>query len=324
MQENIIKEETTNFTSNNNLSEKIIEKINLYEKKDISIISKSFEATISEFLSFLIDKNNLAIFKIKIIKFLQSLFIKNEMNSEIVSRNCIIHKNNLDIYKIIIHEYIVYKNNSNFPEDETSYRRELLVLIDILMAQITFERESYHYILSFLISYLNEKNGNRDCGQVLNVNSEILNRILILLQKYYHPFDISKFYGNFFFFNGESETSITIPNKINNKENKKLLNLEDKLCILLFIKVFQSEETKSSDNKNNITILNLKLTEKNKESEISVGTDSENNLITNISNKPIAKLLEKETNCILIKIKKKKKVIIKLYLNGKKYIKKKV
>jgi len=323
MQENIIKEETTKFTSNNNLSEKIIEKINLYEKKDISIISKSFESTISEFLSFLIDENNLAIFKIKIIKFLQSLFIKNEMNSEIVSRNCIIHENKLDIYKIIIHEYIVYKNNSNFPEDETSYRRELLVLIDILMAQITFERESYHYILSFLISYLNEKNGNGDCGQVLNVNSEILNRILILLQKYYHPFDISKFYGNFFFFNGESESSITIPNKINNKDNKKLLNLEDKLCILLFIKVFQSEETKSSDNKNNISILNLKLAEKNKESDISVGTDSENNLITNISNKPIAKLLEKETNCILIKIKKKKKIVIKLYLNGKKIYKEK-
>ena len=199
MQENILKDETTNFSSNNSISEKIIENINLYEKKDISIISKSFETTISEFLSFIIDENNLAIFKIKIIKFLQSLFIKNEMNSEIVSRNCILHKNKLDIYKIIIHEYIVYKNNSNFPEDEQSYRRELLVLIDILMTQITFERESYHYILSFLINYLNVKNGNMDCSQEFPINSEILNRILILLQKYYHPFDISKFYGNFFF-----------------------------------------------------------------------------------------------------------------------------
>ena len=323
MNENIKTEDATNFNSNNNLSEKIIEDINLYEKKDISIISKSFEATISEFLSFLIDEKNLAIFKIKIIKFLQSLFIKNEINSEIISRNCILHKNNLDIYKIIIHEYIVYKNNSNFPEDEQSYRRELLVLIDILMTQITFERESYHYILSFLINFLNVKNGNMDCGQEFPINSEILNRILILLQKYYHPFDISKFYGNFFFFNGESESSITINNKINNKENKKLLNLEDKLCILLFIKVFPSEEIKSSENKNNISILKLKLFEKKKEDEISIGTDFDNNLITNISNKPIAKLLEKETNCILIKVKKKKKIVIKLYLNGKKIYKEK-
>jgi hypothetical protein len=61
-----------------------------------------------------------------------------------------------------------------------------------------------------------------DSNQEFNLNSEFLNRRLILLQKYYHPFDIFKFYGNYFFFNGESESSITIQNRlINTKENKK-------------------------------------------------------------------------------------------------------
>ena len=201
MTENNIQENHINCSSDTNdiLSEKIIENINLYEKKDVCIISKSLEVIISEFLSFLVDDKNLAIFKIKIIKFLQNIFIKNEMNSEIITRNCILHNNSLNIYKIIIHEFIVYKNSSNFPEDEISYRRELLVLFDILITQITFERESYHYILSFLMNYLNVKNGSVDSDKEFIITPEILSRILILLQKYYHHFDTSKFYGNFFF-----------------------------------------------------------------------------------------------------------------------------
>ena len=69
--------------------------------------------------------------------------------------------------------------------------------------------------------WFNVKNGNMDSSQEFNLNSELLNRILILLQKYYHPFDISKFYGNYFFFNGESESSIKIQNKQISKENNK-------------------------------------------------------------------------------------------------------
>ena len=199
MAENIIKDDIFDSTSStyNNQNQEIIQKINQYEN-DISIITKEHLSIIYEFLSFLIESKNLAMLKIKVVKFFQNLFIKSEINSEIVLRQSILN-NKLDIYKIIIHEYIAYQNESNFFEDEISYRRELLVLLDILMTQLTFNRESYHYIVSFLINYLNVKNGNLEENSNLVINSEILNRILILLEKYYHPFDTSKFYGNYFF-----------------------------------------------------------------------------------------------------------------------------
>ena len=202
MEKKVNNEENIDNSSKslNNISDIIIEKINTYENKDIFLITQTLESLISEMLSFLIIPKNLVKYKIKIIKFLQSISIKNEINSEIISRILNLHNNKLSIFQIIIHEYIIYKNNSNLIDDEISYRRELLVLFDILITQITFDRESYHYILSFLINYLNVKNGNIDSTQEITINSEILNRILILLQKYYHPFDISKFYGNFFFF----------------------------------------------------------------------------------------------------------------------------
>ena len=317
MSENITKDDTNNSLTNDH-QKTIINDINELENNNISIISKSFENKIPEFLSFLLDNKNLATNKIKIVRFLQNLFIKNEMNSEIISRICIFHNIQLNIYKIIIHEYLIYKNDSNQAEDEISYRRELLVLFDILLTQLTFDRESYHYILSFLIHSLNVKNGNMDSSQEFNSNSELLNRILILLQKYYHPFDISKFYGNYFFFNGESESSVTIQNKQISKENKKIINLDDKIYFLFFIKTLQTEQIKTENDKTSYNIIKIKLNEKNKESEILLVIDNDNNLNINVSNCPIGKLLEKETNCLLIKLKKKKKLEVKLYVNGKK------
>ena len=198
MSENITKKDINNSQTNEQ-HETIINDIKEFENNNISIISKFFKNKIPELLFFLLDNKNTVTNKIRIVRFLQNLFIKNEINSEIVSRICQSHNIQLNIYKIIIHEYLIYKNAMNQEEDEISYRRELLVLFNILLTQITFDRESYHYILSFLINRLNAKNGNMDSNQEFNLNSEFLNRILILLQKYYHQFDISKFYGNYFF-----------------------------------------------------------------------------------------------------------------------------
>ena len=47
---------------------------------------------------------------------------------------------------------------SNNIDDEYNYRNELSELFNILLIQVTFDRESYHYILSFLLKYINEKN----------------------------------------------------------------------------------------------------------------------------------------------------------------------
>ena len=219
MIENKIKDDFHSFVTSNQ-GEDIIRDINNHEKNNISIITNSFEKIVPNILSFLIEYENTVNDKIKIVRFLQNLFIKNEMNSEIFSRICQFHNMKLNLFQIIIHEYLIYRENSKH-EDVITYRRELLVLFDILLTQITFDRESYHYILSFMIIYLNKKNNNLDSDQNLFFNSEFLNRILLLLKKFYHPFDTSKFYGNYFFFTGGSSSSIIIQNKNNSKDNKK-------------------------------------------------------------------------------------------------------
>ena len=61
--------------------------------------------------------------------------------------------------------------------------------------------------------------------------------------------------------------------------------------------------------KNPQMIFILKLSEKNKESEISIGLDQNNNFNINLSNCPIiSNLSEKETNCIFLKLKKKEEI----------------
>ena len=317
MIENKIKDNFPSF-SNSNQSDDFIKDINNYEQNNLSIITNSFEKIVPNILSFLIENDNSVNNKIKIVRILQNMFIKNEMNSEIFSRICQFNSVELNLFQIIIHEYLIYKENPKQPEDEIAYRRELLVLFDILLTQITFDRESYHYILSFIIIYLNQKNNNLASDQNFSFNSEFLNRILLLLNKFYHPFDTSKFYGNYFFFTGGSNSSIIIQNKNNSKENKKILILEDKIYILLFLKVFPTEYIKSSTNEVNFNLIKIKLNEKNKESEISLGTDINNNINISLSNSSTSKLSEKETNCLLLKLKKKKKLEIKLYLNGQK------
>ena len=62
--------------TNNNYFESLID-------NNIFIISKSFEQTIPDILSYLYNKSNLAINKIEIVKYLQMLFLKIYINSEI-------------------------------------------------------------------------------------------------------------------------------------------------------------------------------------------------------------------------------------------------
>ena len=110
MSDDITKEDISN-SSTNAQQETIIKDINEYENNNISIISKSFKYKIPELLFFLLDNKNLVTNKIKIVRFLQNLFTKNEINSEIISRICESHNNQLNIYRIIIHEYLIYKND---------------------------------------------------------------------------------------------------------------------------------------------------------------------------------------------------------------------
>ena len=311
-------------STNTSNSEVLIQDINDLNSKNYVIISKNLEPKIPDILSYLQNNSNLALNKIIIVKYLQKMFLTININSEIFLRKLSSEKEKLNLCQIIVGQYITYTNNLSNENDENNYRKELLILFDILLSQVTIDRESYHYILTFLLKFLNEKNNNSSLTikeeeeESFHLTAEHLKRILTLLQKFYQFLDENKMSLNYFFFNGESGSSITIQNKNSIKDNKKLLTFEDNLCILMFIKVFPSEYIKVAFPNTIFNLLELKFNEKNKDKDISVHIDVNNNLITNIVSGTIAKLSENDTNWLLIKFKKKKKIKVKFYLNGRK------
>jgi hypothetical protein len=321
MESNIIQTEKmndedsliSNSTSVSN-TESIIQDIS--KNKNIFLITKGIEQRIVEILSYLQSDSNLATNKMIILKYLQSLFISIEFNSEIFSRKFIKEKEKLNLYKIIIHQYIFYTNPLNSKADEENYRSDLQTLFILLLSQITLEKDTYHYILSSLINYMNEKNiadsKKKNCKNLIeneptvNLKEENILRILVLLKYFYGYYKrTSDGILNYFFFNGDSESSITIPNKdIDN--NKKILNLDETLCIMLFIKVLPSEFIKTLYPKINFKLFELKFNDKKKSICININID---NYLTTSSNDVLYKLLENETNCLIFKFNKKKSII---------------
>ena len=154
MSEKTFTEDSINVSCSTNISfsESLIQDINSFKNKNLVIITKSFEQKIPDILSFLQNNSNLAINKIAVVKYLQTLFLTININSEIFLRKCSSDKDKLNLFQIIIQQYISYSNSSNFINDEKDYRKELLYLFDILLSQVTFDRESYHFILSFLLN----------------------------------------------------------------------------------------------------------------------------------------------------------------------------
>ena len=167
------------------------------KNKNVYLISKTIEQRIIEILSYLQSDSNLAINKIPIVKYLQSLFMKVEFNSEIFMRKFINDKEKLNLYKIIIYQYIYYTNPLNSKTDEENYRSDLQTLFLLLLSQVTFDKECYHYILSPLIRFINEKNIRNlnkknlssnnfiENEPIINFKSEHLKRVLHLLKYFY-------------------------------------------------------------------------------------------------------------------------------------------
>ena len=303
----------------------------IFKNKNVFIISKSLEQRITEILSYLQSDENLAKNKISIVKYLQSLFLSVEFNSEIFSRKTTNEKEKLNLYKVIIQQYIFYTNPSNEKADEENYRGDLQNLFLLLLSQVPLEKDVYHYILSPLINFINEKNinnsnkknlsgsnGSIENEQVINFTSDHLKRVLMLL-KYFYGYYKNEQSGsgilNYFFFSGDSDSNIIIPNKENPADNnKKILNLDETLCVMMFIKVLQSEYIKAVYPKINFKLLELRFLDNS--NTISINIDIDNQItILNIK-EPLIKLVENEMNCVLIKFNlNKKKSLINCEIN---------
>ena len=295
------------------------------KNKNVFIISKSLEQRITEILSFLQSDENLAKNKISIVKYLQSLFLSVEFNSEIFSRKTTNEKEKLNLYKVIIQQYIFYTNPNNEKTDEENYRGDLQNLFLLLLAQVPLEKDVYHYILSPLINFIKEKNKNLSGSntsieneQGINFTSDHLKRVLVLL-KYFYGYYKNEQSGsgilNYFFFSGDSDSNIIIPNKENPSDNnKKILNLDETLCVMMFIKVLQSEYIKAVYPKINFKLLELRFLDNS--NTVAINIDIENQITIPNIKEPLIKLVENEMNCVLIKFNlNKKKSIINCEIN---------
>ena len=154
-QKNNEDKDISGFSSSTSLSSSTSSTLiqDITKNKNIFLISKNFESKIPDILSYLQNDANLATNKIIILEYIKLLFINVEFNSEIFIRKFSNGKEKLNLYQIIINQYIFYTNPENSKNDEETYRSELLDLFILLLSQITMEREIYHYILSFLFNY---------------------------------------------------------------------------------------------------------------------------------------------------------------------------
>jgi hypothetical protein len=331
-QDKILNEDNSIISTSTTISvtETITQEIS--KIKNAYLIPKNIVQRIPEILSFLQSNNNTANNKIPILKYLQSLFLSVEFNSEIFLRKFIVNeKEKLNLYKVIINQYIFYSNNNNSKADEENYRGDLQNLFLLLLSKMTLDKEIYHYILSPLINFINEKNIlnlnkknlsgsnssiDNDPGINYNFKSEHLQRVLVLLKYFYGYYKNGQSLSgimNYLFFSGDSDSKIIIRNKDNPQENKKkLLNFDETLCIMMFIKVLPSEYIKTIHQKIRYKLLEMNFVDKNQSVQINMNADYAFYIPPNEEPiNPNLKLKENETNCVLFKFNytKKKSII---------------
>ena len=303
-------------STNTSFSENFIQDINFLKSKEIYLISKTFEAKIPELLSYLQNDSNIISNKLLIIRYLINLFTKVDFNSEIFSYK---YSNNdkekLNLFQIIINQFI------NCSSEKEDYLRELKGLFTLLISQITLDKETYQYIFTFIINYINKLNNNGYLNNDIQDNnsvtiSEQLSRALQLLQIYYQSIQIVDEPYNYFYFNGKSDNCITILNRENPKTNKKILNLEESLNILMFIKLVPSQIVKQVYQNINHEILDILFNVKNY--TISIGIDKDNYLTTNFTSEKLIQLKEGKIFSLLLKFNIKDAIKVDIFINNEK------
>ena len=156
-QDKILNEDSSVLSSSTTVSVTDSITQDISKVKNTYLIPKNIIQRISEILSYIQSDSNSANNKIPILKYLQSLFLSVEFKSEIFLRKSINDKEKLNLYKVIINQYIFYTNSVNTKLDEEIYRGDLQNLFLLLLSQVTLDKETYHYILSPLINFINEK-----------------------------------------------------------------------------------------------------------------------------------------------------------------------
>lgn len=290
----------------------ILNEIKDHSNKKFFIITKNLEEKIPYILAYIQNEKNEIINKLDIIKYFHLLIKNIPYNLEILlALKSADEKKKLNLYEILIEQFI-YTDKK-----EKEYINNLNELLSLIFNKLSFNKEVYRFILSNISNFLNKKNNNESSDEI-DLNGYNYSQILKLIHLFYQSKKDEKSM-NFFFFNGDKNTNITINN------SNDILDLNKNLYILFFIKLIDYEYlSKLFENDKNInTNLNLIQINFKNNSNIfkinidynasSLNTDYKENL--NIINIPYTLFNQKEINNVLVKITTDNQ--IEIYIGGK-------
>ena len=286
----------------------LLEEIKDYQSKNIYIITKEIELKISSLLSILQREDFELEMKTPIIKYI-NLLIKNiPYNLGIILSKKSECKQKMNLYEIIIDQYI-YTH-----KEKKEYIKLLKEIINSIFVRLSFNKDIYYYIFSFVSKFLDDKIHNIEN----NFNVYNFYQLLELIYWFYQSSD-DEDPINYFYFNGESNAKITLKNSSN-----ELLKLDNNLYILLFVKLINYDyispiiEKNGSNNNIISNLLEVTFKEAKKNFSININYKDSGETTTpdnsNIINIPYSLFKAKEINNILIKITPD--LDIEIYTNG--------
>ena len=302
-------------TKTDDTKDKIIEDPNIlneiidYSNKNLFIITKEFEEKIPFALSYIQNEKNEISNKLKIIKYFISLTKNVTYNTDLLlvpkSKN---EKRKLNLYEILVDQYI-YTDKK-----ETDYIKSIEDLVNIIFTRLSYNKELYRYILSYISNFLNGKNNNNDSSEITNLNEYNYYQLLNLICLFYQSIKDDKPI-NYYFFNGDKNTNIIINN------SNKSLDLNRDLYVFFFIKLIDYKFFENDKNIN--TNLNLvQINFKDQSNKININIDYKNSSVTSDYkeklieiNIPYNLFNQKDTNNFLIKITTDNQ--IEIYIDGK-------
>jgi len=296
------------YISEESKAEHLIEEIKNYQSKNLYIITKEIELKIPSFLTILQKKNYELEQKETVIKYLNSLIKNIPYNFEIILSKKSDCEQKMNLYEIIIDQYI-YAD-----KEKKEYIKLLAEIINTIFVKLSFNKDVYYYIFSYVSNFLDDKIHNINN----NFNEYNFHQLLELIYWLYQSSD-DEDPINYFYFNGESKAKITLKNS---KED--LLKLDNNLYILLFVKLIEydyiSPIIEKNERNNNIISNLLEVNFKEAKNNFSININYKNNGEetpsdnSNIINIPYSMFKSKETNNVLIKMTPN--LDIKIYING--------
>ena len=300
----------------------ILKEVKELHSKKLYIITKEIELKIPSILSYIQDIENEILNKIHVINYLFALIQNIPYNLDLIlSQKSDTKEQNLNIYEILINEYILTEKN------ETEYIQLLKDMLVFIFRKLSLNKDIYRYFFSYVSSYLNDKN-NIEKNTKYYFKESNYHNLLQLIKLFYESKD-DEDPINYFYFNGDINTNITISNRGNN-----ILSLENNLYILLFVKLVdytyisslkQSNHEKSPYSsiiqikfKNQKDIISLNLSDREtptpNNTKIEENQDLNANETLKIINVPFTKFNLKEANNILLKLSPN--LNLELYING--------